>query len=189
MSDQKKADALMERGSAARFSDPQGARTAFAGAADIYRGLKLEAELANALSRQARIERDSKDYDRAFELQIEALSILRFGHDKKALAHALRHTADILSEAGRNSDADHYCHEMLDIYHSLTDVTPLDMANAVRSAAEIKRLSGNTDEARRLWREARERYAALDAEFLALTGKNDNPGVREADKRLALLGN
>jgi hypothetical protein len=46
---------------------------------------------------------------------------------------------------------------------------------------------GQKDEARRLWREARDRYATLDALFLSLTGSAENPGVKEADRRLAAL--
>ena len=179
----------MASGNAARFSDPQQARAEFAEAARIYRALESKAELANALSRQARIERDAKNYDQALAFQRDVLVIERTRGDRIALAHALRHVADILDDAGRYDEATPYSHEMLAIFRSLTEVAPLEMANAVRSAAEHERHIGRKDEARRLWQEARERYAALDAEFLALTGKNDNPGVREADRRLALLGN
>ncbi len=189
MTEVEKAKAAMARGNDARFSDPQEARAAFAEAAGIYRALNLPAELANALSRQARIERDAKDWDQALMYQTEALAIQRTLNDKHALAQALRHVADILGDAGRHSEATPYSHEMLTSFRSLSDVAPLEMANAVRSAAEHERHVGQTDESRRLWTEARERYAALDAEFLALTGKHENPGVREADRRLALLGN
>jgi tetratricopeptide (TPR) repeat protein len=188
MTELEKAKAAMARGNEARSSDPPQARAAFAEAAGIYRALKRPTALAQALSRQARIERDLKDYDRALAFQMEALSIQRSFGDNAALAHVLRHVAEILADAGRHDEATPYCHEMLALYRGLTDVAPLDMANAVRSAAEHERHTGRKDEARRLWQEARDRYAALDAEFLALTGKNDNPGVREADKRLALLG-
>ena len=120
---------------------------------------------------------------------MEALNIQRMLGNSSTLAPVLRHVAEILADAGRHGEATPYCHEMLALYRALPDAAPLDMANAVRSAAEHERHIGRKEEARRLWQEARERYAALDAEFLALTGKNENPGVREADRRLALLGN
>jgi tetratricopeptide (TPR) repeat protein len=189
MTEPETAKAAMARGNDARFSDPQEARAAFAEAAGIYRALNQQVELANALSRQARIERDAKAFDAAFAFQMEALSIQRTLDNESALAPALRHVADTLGDAGRHTDADPYYREMLDLYRALPDVAPLELANAVRSAAEHERHIGRTDEARRLWQEARERYAALDSEFLALTGKNENPGVCEADRRLALLGN
>jgi tetratricopeptide (TPR) repeat protein len=185
----EKAKAAIARGNDARFLNPAEAHAAFAEAAAIYRALKLQAELANALSRQARIERDAKNYDQALASQMEALALVRTTGDRHSLARALRHLADILGDAGRHSEADPYFHEMLALYRELPDLAPLDVANAVRSAAEHARHMGRNDEARRLWQEARERYAALDAVFLELTGKNDNPGVREADRRLASLGN
>jgi tetratricopeptide (TPR) repeat protein len=185
----EQAKAAIARGNDARFSNPSEARVAFAEAAAIYRAQKCDADLARALSRQARIERDARNYDQAIAFQAEALALERKVGDKQSLAQTLRHLADVLGDAGRHNDADLYYREMLALYRALPDMTPLDMANAVRSAAEHERHMGRNDEARRLWQEARERYAALDAVFLEITGKNDNPGVREADRRLALLGN
>jgi tetratricopeptide (TPR) repeat protein len=185
----EKAKAAIAHGNDARFLNPAEAHAAFAEAAALYRALNLQAELANALSRQARIERDAKNYEQAITFQAEALALERKVGNKQSLAQALRHLADVLDDAGRHNDADPYYKEMLALYRALPDMAPLDMANAVRSAAEHERHKGRNDEARRLWQEARERYAALDAVFLAITGKNDNPGVREADRRLASLGN
>jgi len=47
---------------------------------------------------------------------------------------------------------------------------------------------GDVASAVALWREALERYSRPDAEFLRLTGAAGNPGVDEAEHRLAQLG-
>jgi len=49
-------------------------------------------------------------------------------------------------------------------------------------------MRGDKDKARSAWQDARSRYGALDALFLSLTGRHENPGVAEADRRLAALG-
>ena len=73
------------------------------------------------------------------------------------------------------------------IYRREPDVPPLDFANAVRSVAVHTQSLGEKDEAQRLWEEAKARYAELDDLFERLTGRRGNPGVAEADRRLAAL--
>ena len=167
MSDHQKAVAVLERGNNGRLAkQPDKART-----------------------RQAQIEREAKDYNKALAFQIEALTIQRGLNDSKMLAHVVRHMADTLQSAGRHGEAEPYYREMLSSYQSAPNVPPLEMANALRSIALHEENMGKTDDARHLWQDARSHYAALDAEYLALTGKNENPGVREADRHLATLGN
>lgn len=76
---------------------------------------------------------------------------------------------------------------MLDLYRSLPDVAPLEMANATRSVAVHAEHMRDSAEAKRLWLEVRERYAALDTFFHELTGVAANPGVLEADRHLAAI--
>jgi tetratricopeptide (TPR) repeat protein len=178
----------IERGSRARRDKRlDDARTAFADAARLYREGGSAADLAHALTKQAQIERDEHRFDDALRFQCEALAIQRTLTNRKTLAHVLRHLADILQSAGRHADADPYYVEALAIFRSEPDIAPLDYANAIRSVALHREHRGDKDGARILWSEARERYAALDALFLSLTGKAENPGVREADIHLARL--
>jgi tetratricopeptide (TPR) repeat protein len=179
----------LERGSVARREKHlDEARAAFAEAARYARAAGVHADLAAALTRQAQIERDLGLFDKALSYQLEALAIARNLNTPQTLAHVLRHAGDILQAAGRHAEADPYYREMLALYRATLDTPPLDIANAIRSVAIHAQNLRETDEARRLWQEARERYAALDDVFLSLTGKAENPGVKEADRRLAALG-
>jgi tetratricopeptide (TPR) repeat protein len=146
-----------------------------------------KAELAHALTRQAQIERDERRFAKALDYQLEALAIQRTLDDRKTLAHILRHVGDILQVSGRHADAEPHYNEMLDLYRAESGVPPLELANAIRSVALHNGHLGNTEKARSLWQEARDRYAALDALFLSLTGKSENPGVLEADRHLIAL--
>jgi len=186
-SKQSGLDAL-ERGEQARRDKcPSDARMAFAEAAEVFQRRGAWAEFSHSLTRQAQIERDTGDFDKAIAFQEQALAIARDLNDNKNLAHVIRHMGDILQSAGRHNDADPYYREMLALYQSLSDVPPLEFANAVRSVAMHEQNCGNTDEACRLWHEARDLYAGLDEVFRAMTGSNANPGVAEADRRLAAL--
>jgi tetratricopeptide (TPR) repeat protein len=188
MSISKDAADAIERGERARRDGRQDdARVAFAEVAALCRRHGQHAELAHALTRQAQIERDAGSFDRALAYQLEALAIERTLNNPRNLAHTIRHTGDILQAAGRHGEADPHYREMLELYRARSDIAPLEFANAVRSAAVHNEYLGNFEQARILWLEARERYSALDAEFLSRTGKADNPGVREADRRLAAL--
>lgn len=140
------------------------------------------------LTRRAQIERDMGRHEAALSDQEEALAIYRELTDRSALPHVIRHLADILQDAGRHEEAAPYCREMLVLYSSRDNVPPLEIANAMRSFALHAEYTGNTAEARRLWLDVRERYAALDELFHRLTGATTNPGVIECDKHLADFG-
>ena len=188
MTEKQDAIAALERGEAARRDKrPDEARRAFAEAAGVLRSDGSRGELAHALTRQAQIERDERLFARALEYQLEALAIQRTLGDRKRLAHVVRHVGDILQDEGRHAEADPHYNEMLNLYRAESEVPPLEFANAIRSVALHNELLGKSKEARRLWQEARDRYAALNALFLSLTGKSENPGVKEADAHLAAL--
>ena len=76
---------------------------------------------------------------------------------------------------------------MLDLYRSSETTPPLEMANALRSAALHAERGNDATEARKLWIEARSYYQQLDERFALLRGLPGNPGVIEADKHLAAL--
>jgi tetratricopeptide (TPR) repeat protein len=166
------AQAALERGERARRAQrlPE-ALAAFTEAVAALRPADQAAELAHALTRQAQIHRDLHDDDAAEPPQAEAVAIYRRLGDNRGLADALRHLGDILGEAGRGEAAAPLMDEML----------------ALRSAAVHAGRIGDRQAARDLWREARDRYAALDEVFRQLTGRDINPGVEESDRRLAAM--
>jgi len=67
---------------------------------------------------------------------------------------------------------------MLTLYRATPDARPLDIANAMRSAAVHAEAIGDNETARAFWIQARDRYAALD---------NGSPGVAEASAKIASL--
>ncbi|MFM9829802.1 MAG: hypothetical protein ACKVOB_13855 [Sphingomonas sp.] len=135
----------------------------------------------------ARAERRAGRLDTALVAQRAAARLLGATPRNADYAHALRHVVDILVEAGRPHEATAICAEVVALYKDLPDADPLDIANAIRSAAMHAVATGDRQAARLLWIEARERYSGLDDRFARLTGKADNPGVSEADEQLAAL--
>ena len=131
---------------------------------------------ARALTAAAKAARDAGRLEEAIALQRRALGLLGEG-DPGAHAHALRHLADMLSDAGDAAGAAPLYAEVL-AHHGTADRS-LDAANAVRGAALNAGRLGDMAEARRLWCEARDRYAQL-GDALA-------PGVAEAEARLAAI--
>jgi tetratricopeptide (TPR) repeat protein len=106
-----------------------------------------------------------------------AVASARRGDDRLRLAHSVRHLGDAYYYAGRWALAEPCYVEALSIYRHDNHSRPLDLANAVRSLAVLKHESGASDEARRLWQEARDLYRALKA----------SAGIAESAARLALL--
>ena len=131
--------------------------------------------------------RDAGDPYEALVRQRRAVALLRDAGDSLALAHAVRHLADILIEAGQTAEAAPAISEMLALYRSAPDAPPLDVANALRSAALQAEAIQDSDTAWIFWIQARARYEPLDALFERMTGQPGNPGVAEADAHLARL--
>jgi tetratricopeptide (TPR) repeat protein len=109
----------------------------------------------------------------------EAVALLRAaGDDPLRFAHTLRHLGDVCHEQGDNAAAAPCYDEALAVYRAnATAARPLDVANAVRSAAVLKQESGQLDDARALWAEALRLYRQ----------ENIEPGVAESTRRLAAL--
>ena len=131
--------------------------------------------------------RDSGDIYDALLQQRRAITLLRDIGDRAALAHAIRHLADILVADGRAGEAAESITEMLTLYRATPDAQPLDIANALRSAAIQAEAIGDNETARAFWVQARDRYATLDDLFERLTGSPGNPGVAEANAKIASL--
>lgn len=162
------------------------ASVAFEGAVACFRAAGDKAKLAHALSREAQIARDTKQLDKARGLQDEAVSIAR-ETASPSLPHLIRHLADILQDDGDAAGAAPLYDEVLALYRTSTDVPPLELANTIRSVACNAQALGDRATAIRHWRSAREQYEALDPLFRQTYGLEENPGVAEADRRLAAL--
>lgn len=142
---------------------------------------------AETYAREAQRLRDAGDHHEALSRQRRAVALWRDVGDTAALAHAVRHVADILIEAGRGEEAGTAITEMLALYRAAADVPPLDVANALRSAALQAEAIQDSDTAWIFWIQARARYEELGALFEEMTGTPGNPGVAEADAHLARL--
>ncbi|OQW78334.1 MAG: hypothetical protein BVN33_00280 [Proteobacteria bacterium ST_bin13] len=136
----------------------------------------------------ARAARAAGDLGTAIAQQSVAIEMLRQGTNPLALAHALRHRADMLIGASRAAEAENDCAQALWFYAQVPDAPPLDIANAVRCAACQAEAVGDVAGAIDLWRDARTRYAKLSDVFEAMTGSAANPGVAEATMRIEALG-
>lgn len=141
-----------------------------------------------ALLQTAQAARQAGDMAAAIDHQSVAIDLLRAGTNPLALAHALRHRADMLIGASRAREAETDCAQALWFYAQVPDAPPLDIANAVRCAACQAEAVGDIDGAIDLWRDARTRYAKLSDVFEAMTGSAANPGVAEATMRIEALG-
>jgi tetratricopeptide (TPR) repeat protein len=133
--------------------------------------------LVKALKALGQIERDLGNREAALPLYEEAVALCRKDDDLLALAHTVRHVGDIDREAGRADVAEPCYLEALAIYRGHAQTEPLDLANAIRPLAILRDEAGAVEEAKRLWTEARDLYAAVKVA----------PGVAECSARLARL--
>jgi tetratricopeptide (TPR) repeat protein len=121
-------------------------------------------ELIVALKGLGQIECDQGHGDEARPLYEEAVAICREEGDPLLLAHTVRHLGDIHRHASRVQLAEPCYHEALALYRCHEDTEPLDLANAIRPLAILKHGAGETEEARRLWLEARDLYAMANVQ-------------------------
>lgn len=134
-------------------------------------------ELAEALAGLGQIERDIQHSDAALRHYEEAVSIYRAEGDALKLAHTIRHLGDIHRHEGHRELAEPCYREALNLYRSHDRTPPLDLANAIRGLAILQSEAGEVPEARLLWEEAGQLYAAVKVAA----------GVAESSRRLALL--
>ena len=116
------------------------------------------------------------NYAYILKCKLAVISLRRVG-DPLKLAHAVRHLGDAYNYGRLAALAEPCFVEALSIYRSHEHTQPLDLANAVRSFAVMKDYVGADEEAKRLWQESHDLYAAIDVV----------PGVAETAARLALL--
>jgi tetratricopeptide (TPR) repeat protein len=128
--------------------------------------------------------RDAGDHYEALIRQRRAVALLRDTDDVPALANTIRQLADMLVDAGDPEEAAASITEMLGLYHDMPHVSPLDIGNALRSAALQAEAINDIDTAWIFWIQARARYALLDG---AAVGAPVNPRVADADANLKRL--
>jgi tetratricopeptide (TPR) repeat protein len=117
--------------------------------------------------------------EEALSLYERAAAAFRTADDPLRLAHTVRHVGDIHRQAGRPELAEPLHREALAIYRRQPNPPRLDLANAIRPLAILEERAGRMEEARRLWTEARDLYAACGVA----------EGAAESSRRLAGLGN
>ena len=129
---------------------------------DALRSSNDRAALAHALRHLGELERGIPALDSARIHYEEAIPILRELDTPLTLAHTIRHLGDIHTKAGRHSLAEQCCEEAVAMYRTQSDASALDVANAIRSLAVVKERLAQVDQARQLWQDAHNQYAALN---------------------------
>ena len=135
-------------------------------------------ELVAALGKLGHAEEEAGRDDDALACYEEAVAVARRAGHPLPLAHAVRHLGDLHRKAGRLAEAEACYTEALALYGGQDDPPVLDYANALRPMAILNETLGRTDNARILWRRARELYAAIPVE----------EGVAESTEHLVRLG-
>ena len=153
------------------------AKHAWAAAIDSLRQSGNEASLAHALRSLGEVDRKLHDDSTARVHYEEAVALYRRLGDPLTLAHAVRHLGDVYRHLHEPALAEPCYREALGLYRAHPEVTPLELANAIRSLAVLKSETGETQQARELWEEARCLYTASGVEA----------GVAESSQRLAQL--
>lgn len=133
--------------------------------------------LAQALCGLGQIERDMGNSVQALRHLTDAVALRRAQQDPLALAHTIRHVADVLRGQGQAAKAEPFYAEALGIYRNQEQVQPLDLANAIRGYALLKADLNDPEEATFLWHEAMALYAEAGVQ----------EGVAESQSQIAFL--
>ncbi|WP_420614685.1 tetratricopeptide repeat protein [Candidatus Palauibacter sp.] len=171
-------ESLVRRGMAARRAEQADeAMRHMKAAVALARFGEDPVALARALHGQANVERDMGRTRAALDLYLEAVPLCRRGDDPLVHAHTVRHLGDVLREMGDFNKARRCYAEALVLYRADPAAPPLDVANAVRSAAILCEALDEADQAGQLWREAHDLYREAGVEA----------GVAESSARLGRL--
>ncbi len=147
-------------------------------AVSLLRTAGAPRELVGALGKLGHAEENAGRNDAALACYEEAVAVARRADHSLPLAHALRQLGDLHRKAKRLTAAEDCYAEALTLYGEQDEPPPLDHANALRPMAILKEALGRVDEARTLWRRARELYGEASIEA----------GVDECTDHLARLG-
>ena len=133
--------------------------------------------LAEALAGQGQVERDEGKTQAALKHYSEAVELLRKEGDGRRLAHAIRHVADIERGHKNWAKAAADYEEALALYRADEETPALELANALRGCALLKGETGEDEEAKYLWYEAKALYEQAGVEA----------GVAESQSHIAFL--
>jgi tetratricopeptide (TPR) repeat protein len=153
------------------------ARSCFSQALNLSGASGDKLQTAQAHSGLGQIERDRKNIGAALKHYQLAVELYRKQDNPLALAHTIRHVADILLGEKNLDQARHHYEEALAIYRAHEETPPLDLANALRGYGLLMGRSGHTEEATMLWHETQAIYEQLGIEA----------GVTECRSHLAFL--
>jgi tetratricopeptide (TPR) repeat protein len=134
-------------------------------------------QTAKAHAGLGQIERDGNDIGASLKHYQLAVELYRKENAPLALAHTIRHVADILLDAGNLETAQRHYEEALAIYCAHEETPPLDLANALRGYALLMEKSHKAEEAAMLWRQTKALYEQLGIEA----------GVTECRSHIAFL--
>lgn len=160
-----------------RFENPGEAQRLYGEAVERSRQHGSRRKLIQALKGLGQIARDMRMNDSALRLYDEATTLCRAENDALLLAHTVRHLGDIHCDMDRDDLAQPCYEEALAIYRAQAGTSVLELANAVRPYALLKENAGAHAEAKRLWAEARDLYAAAKVP----------EGVKECSRHVSLL--
>ena len=147
-------------------------------AVGLLRAAGATRELVGALGKLGHAEENAGRVDAALACYEEAVAVARGADHRLPLAHALRQLGDLHRKAERPTVAEDCYAESLALYGAQDEPPPLDHANALRPMAILKEEQGRVDEARTLWRRARELYGVASIQA----------GVDECTDHLDRLG-
>ena len=150
------------------------ARTAF------KQGFELAAsanDRVDALRGWANSESDLGRFAEAANRYGEAIALLRGLDDPLKLAHTVRHSGDVLREAGRSAEALACYEEALGIYREHPEAARLDIGNALRGYGLLLEELGQRAKAHKAWVEVLGIYREVGVQA----------GIDEAERRIAAL--
>jgi tetratricopeptide (TPR) repeat protein len=153
------------------------ARNCFSRALQLSRTSDDKLHKAQAHAGLGQLERDRKNIGAALKHYQIAVELLRKQDDPLALAHTIRHVADILLCEENLEPARRHYEEALAIYCAHETTPPLDLANTLRGYALVMEESSKIEEATMLWRQTQALYEQLEIEA----------GTTECQSHLAFL--
>lgn len=168
-------DALLAQAMESRRAGVYGeARDAAERAASIARHAPEPERLARALTVIAGIDVDQRRPEAARSRYEEAVELYREHGDLLSAADALRHLGELHTEASRLDEANVALEDALAVQRVDERAEPGALADSIRSLGILREAQARHEEARALWREARDLYAQ----------EHDQEGVNEMDEHL-----